>query len=255
MLDFLKVLFCIPFLIYSCYSDIRTRRVANRLWLIMLGCGSVFILYDIYMNGLSYLITLLFSSVIIFIFVYILFQLGLFGGADAKSLIMISLILPSYPGFEVSGYLFPIHQPLPVFDNFFAFGVFENAVLMTAVVPIGLAVYNLARKGYKIDNPLYAFIGYKIKISELPDKQHIKLIHDIEFVDGKVISRFKRGGLEIDAKIIQNLNRLSGKGLINEVWVTPGLPFMIPITLGFITSVFYGDMITEITKYLFFLRS
>jgi preflagellin peptidase FlaK len=48
---------------------------------------------------------------------------------------------------------------------------------------------------------------------------------------------------------------LSEKGIINdEVWVTPGLPFMIPITLGFFVTVVYGDMITELTKYLILIR-
>jgi len=252
MLDLLKVLFCMPFLLYSCYTDIRTRRVTNNLWKIMLIGVFFFWIYDFYTKGYSYLINLFISTLVIFIFVYILFQLGLFGGADAKSLIMISLILPRYPVLEVFGYNFPHHQPLPLFSNFFAFGVFENAVLMTGVVPIGFALYNFIRHGYKIDNPLYAFIGYRIRISELPGKQHIKLMHDFELINGKVKSRFRRGGLEIDERLMQKLQKLSGKGLIEEVWVTPGLPFMIPITLGFFTSVFYGDMITEITKYLLF---
>jgi preflagellin peptidase FlaK len=45
----------------------------------------------------------------------------------------------------------------------------------------------------------------------------------------------------------------SEKGLIkDDVWVTPGLPFMIPITLGFFVAAFYGDLITELTKYILF---
>jgi preflagellin peptidase FlaK len=31
------------------------------------------------------------------------------------------------------------------------------------------------------------------------------------------------------------------------VWITPGLPFMIPITAGFITAVVFGDLIFYIT--------
>ncbi len=247
MLDILKILFCTPFLIYSCYSDIKTRRVSNKLWLVMLIGGAFFVLYDISSYGLLYLQRLFISTGFIFVFVYLLFQLGTFGGADAKSLIVLSIILPAYPTLHGFGYLFPLNKPL---IDLFALGIFGNAVLLTIVVPIGLALYNLIKMGFHIDNPLYIFIGYKSKISDLEGK-HIKLIQRFKLENGEVKFHFKRGGIEINEKTIQELKSLSEKGLINdEVWVTPGLPFMIPITMGFFTAVFYGDLIFELTKYL-----
>ncbi|MFZ2410558.1 MAG: A24 family peptidase C-terminal domain-containing protein [Candidatus Methanoperedens sp.] len=247
MLDILKIIFCIPFLIYSCYSDIKTRRVSNNVWLVMLAGGIFFVLYDISTYGAIYLPRLFVSAGFIFVFVYILFQFGVFGGADAKSLIVLSIILPAYPKLLVFEYNFPLNKPL---IDLFAFGIFGNAVLLTIIVPISLAVYNLAKMGLHIDKPAYIFIGYKTKISELASR-HIKLIENFEVVNGAVKFRFKRGGMEINEKIISELNVLSEKGLIKEeVWVTPGLPFMISITLGFLMAVFYGDLIFELTKYL-----
>ena len=247
MLDILKIIFCIPFLIYSCYSDIKTRRVSNNVWLVMLTGAIFFVLYDISTHGAAYLPRLIISAGFIFVFVYILFQLGVFGGADAKSLIVLSIILPIYPKLQAYGYAFPLNKPL---IDLFAFGIFGNAVLLTVVVPIGLALYNIMKMGLHIENPLYIFIGYRAKISELANK-HIKLIQNFEVINGEVKFHFKRGGVEIDEKLISELKALSEKGLIKEeVWVTPGLPFMIPITLGFFVAVFYGDLITEFTKYL-----
>jgi len=161
MLEILKILFCMPFLLYSCYSDIKTRRVSNKLWLVMLALGSVFVVYDIWSYGLPYLFWIFISTGLTFAFVYILFQLGVFGGADAKSLIVLSIIFPVYPDFSIFNSDFPIHDPL--FKDLFAFGIFENAVLLTIVVPLGLAFYNLSKMGLHIDKPLYAFIGYKFK--------------------------------------------------------------------------------------------
>lgn len=251
MLDILKILFCTPFLLYSCYSDIKTRRVTNRLWLVMLAGGVFFVLYDIMTKGTQYIMLLFLSAGLIFVLVYILFQLGTFGGADAKSLIVISIILPSYPVFSAFGFDFPLNKPLL---DLFSFGILGNAVLLTVVVPLGLAVYNTSRMGLHIDNPLYIFIGYKSRISDLADK-HIKLIQSFEEENGLVKFRFRRGGVEIDETVISKLKVLSEKGIINdEVWVTPGLPFMIPITLGFFVTVVYGDMITELTKYLILIR-
>ena len=247
MLDILKIIFCMPFLIYSCYSDIKTRRVSNNVWLVMLAGGIFFVLYDISMYGAAYLPRLFISAGFIFVFVYILFQLGVFGGADAKSLIVLSIILPAYPKLQAFSYTFPLNNSL---IDLFAFGIFGNAVLLTIVVPAGLAVYNIAKMGLNIDNSLYIFIGYKAKILDLADR-HIKLIQNFEVVNGEVKFYFKRGGVEINEKVISELKTLSEKGLIkDEVWVTPGLPFMIPITLGFFVAVFYGDLIFELTKYL-----
>jgi preflagellin peptidase FlaK len=251
MLDIIKILFCIPFLIYSCYSDIKTRRVINDLWLIMLAGSVFFILFDISVYGFSYLARLFFSAGIIFLFVYILFQLGTFGGADAKLLIVLSIIFPTYPAFSSFGYNFPLNKPI---INLFAFGIFGNAVLLTIVVPLGLAIYNLSKMGFNIDNPLYMFVGYKSKISDLANK-HIKLIQNFEVINGEAKFHFKRGGVEINEKTINELKILLQKGLIeDDIWVTPGLPFMIPITLGFFVAVLYGDMITELTKYLIIIR-
>jgi preflagellin peptidase FlaK len=247
MLDILKILFCIPFLLYSCYSDIKTRRVSNNVWLVMLAGGIFFVLYDISTSGAAYLLSLLISVGFIFVFVYILFQLGVFGGADAKALIVLSMILPAYPVMQIFEYSFPLNKPL---IDLFAFGIFGNALLLTLFVPMGLALYNIAKTGLHIDKPLYIFIGYRAKISELANK-HIKLIQNLEVLNGEVKFHFKRGGVEIDEKLISELKALSEKGLIKkDVWVTPGLPFMIPITLGFFVAVFYGDLITEFTKYL-----
>ncbi len=244
MLDILKILFCIPFLLYSCYSDIKTRRVSNNVWLVMLAGGIFFVLYDISTSGISYLFRLLLSAGFIFVFVYLLFQIGTFGGADAKSLIVLSIILPTYPEFT-------LHKPPSPID-LFAFSILGNAVLLTIIIPVGLAVYNLIKMGLHIDNPLYIFIGYKTKISQIANK-HIRLIQDFEEINGEVKVRYKRGGTEIDDIVIKKLKKLSEKGLIkDEIWVTPKLPFMIPITIGFFVAIFYGDLIFELTKYILF---
>lgn len=249
LIDILKIIFCTPFLLYSCYTDMKTRRVVNRVWVIMLYGGALFVIYDIITKGVEYLPRLLISAGFIFVFVYILFRFGTFGGADAKSLIVLSIIMPAYPSLHVLGYSFPLKEPL---IDLFALGIFSNAVLLTIIVPLGLAMINLVKMGYHIDKPLFIFIGYKTRISELAGR-HVRLIHDYEVINGAVQTRFKRGGVDIDEEIISKLKSLSKRGLIeDDIWVTPSLPFMIPITAGFFVAVLYGDMIFELTKYVMF---
>jgi preflagellin peptidase FlaK len=247
MLDILKIVFCTPFLLYACYSDIKKRSVTNKVWLAMLAGCIFFISYEFSLYKELILRPLIFSAGFIIILAYLLFYIGAFGGADAKALMVMSLIIPTYPVFQVLGYAFPLNKPI---YDIFALSILANAALLMVVVPIGLALYNLAETGLNFDHPAYIFMGYKTRISNLAGK-HIRLIQGFEKTDGRVISFFKWGGMEINEKTIRELKDLSGKCLIkDEVWVTPELPFMIPITLGFFTAVFYGDMMFELIRFM-----
>lgn len=350
MLDILKILFCIPFLIYACYSDIKTRRVSNNVWLIMLIGNVFFIIYDVSKYGLPYLYDfskynlpylpgLIISFGLIFLFLQFyerisnLIHFRMMGGADEKLLLVLSIIFPIYPTFQVFGNIFPLTLSL----NFFAFSVLGDAVVVAMIIPIGFAVYNLTKMN--LDNPLYIFLGYKTKISELNNKL-VWIIQDFEKMNGKIKSHYIRSGIEINGEYLFDWNKIPGidnerfieflkdnlgidwaksaiikkidertikvsnekkslslklnsektkvnlkiddnktyefyikaendelgvyneyilpklknfleKGLIkDEIWVTPKLPFMIPLTFGFLIGVFYGDLIFEITKNL-----
>lgn len=250
MLHIWKLLFFTVFLLYSCYSDIKTRRVTNNLLSIMLASGVVFMLFEILTHGISYILYAFISAGFMFVIVYILFQLGIFGGADAKSLIVLSIIFPASPTFKAFEYSFPLHKPS--IDSF-AFSILGNAIMLIFIFQIGLAAYNIMKMGIRIDNPGYIFIGYKTKISRLVNK-HVRLLQDLNIVDGDIELHYRRGELELDDRTIQKLKNMSEKGLIkDDVWVTPKLPFMIPMTIGFFVAVFYGNLVFELTKYLIFI--
>lgn len=252
IIDLLRVIYCTPFLLYSCYTDVLTRRVSNQVWKIMLVGGALFVIYDLLNGGLPALLKVALSGGIIFIFVYILFQLGGFGGADAKSLIVLAIIIPVYPVIELSGFTFP-HQGVPLID-LFAFSVFGNAVLLTIVVPMSLFLYNLLTLKPReiMEKPAYIFVGYKADISKLLNS-HIKLIEEYYLSGDEVKTKFRRGGADINEDTVSELEKFAANGQMDRrVWVTPGLPFMIPITLGFFTAVFFGDLIFMLTKFLLY---
>lgn len=248
MIGLLKVLFFMPFLFYSCYSDLKTRRVPNKLWSLMLAPGSVFIIYDLITDGLSHLVHLGFSFVFIFIFMYILFSLNAFGGADAKLMMIISVIVPAFPVIDIFGYNLPMQSIPPI--NLFAFSVFGNSVILTVIVPIGLFIYNLIKEPPDeiFNKPWYMFLGYKTSVYELLPG-HIRLLEKYEESENGVKTKFSRGGKKVDSDTIGTLRNYAEKDLINDqIWVTPGLPFMIPITAGFLTAVVYGDLIFYFTS-------
>jgi len=250
VIELSKVLYCAPFLLYSCYTDIQTRRVSNQVWKFMLIGVALFVVIDIIAGGIPALVKLLISAIIIYVFVYIIFQLGGFGGADAKSLIVLSILFPVYPQIQVLGTYFPL-QGVPLI-GLFAFSVFGNAVLLTIVVPLGMLVFNLLtlKPGEILQKPAYLCVGFKTDISKLLGR-HIKLIEEYSLSEGEIYSRFRRNGVMIDDETVEKLEEYAAQGLIpRQVWVTPGLPFMIPITLGFFVAVFFGDLIFYFTKLL-----
>ncbi|MBC7085268.1 MAG: archaeal preflagellin peptidase FlaK [Methanolobus sp.] len=247
MIDLIKILICLPFLAYSCYSDIKTRRVSNKVWPIMLGAASPLVLYEMITLGLPYIFRTIISFIVIFVFVYILFIMHAFGGADAKVLMVISVIFPVFPNLSVNALQLPLWGT-PILD-LFAFSVFGNSVILTIIVPLGLVVYNLVTVPPKelIKKPLYAFIGYRQLVSNLQEG-HFRLIEKYEQTPIGVVARFKRTGTSLDNNTILELKELHKQGLIGEyVWVTPGLPFMIPITAGFLAAVVFGDLIFHIS--------
>ncbi len=244
MIEILKILFCMPFLLYSCYSDLKARRVSNKVWKYMLASGSVFVLYELATGGIPYLKALLFSAVIVFVSVYILFQFGAFGGGDAKGLIVLSILLPTYPVFRLGGDFYPLLGLPPI--GLFTFTVLGNALLLTIIVPLGMFCYNLLHFSPEmLKKPFYMFIGYRTAISSLKNKEHLGLLEKFEMNEAGELKRsFARAGLNFDANLKPELEEYVKKGLIgNEVWVTPGLPFMLSITAGFLAAVVFGDLL------------
>jgi preflagellin peptidase FlaK len=178
--------------------------------------------------------------------VYILFQVGAFGGADAKILMVISLIIPTFPAIELGSTSLPLTGVPPI--NLFAFSVFGNSVILTVIVPIGLCLYNLVKNpSESLKRPLYMFIGYITPISKL-EKGHFRMIDSYEDTKDGLKFKFSRSGTEISSDVIKELKMYQKEGKVKDgVWITPGLPFMIPITAGFITAVVYGDLIFQLT--------
>ena len=210
----------------------------------MLASGSLFIFYKVFTAGTSYLKPLLFSGVLVFTVVYILFQLGAFGGGDAKGLIVLSILFPSYPVFSFSEKIYPLFGLPPV--GLFTFTVLGNALLLTTLVPLGMFGYNLLHfSRAMVKNPLYMFIGYRTEISSLKSKKHLGLLEKFELDESGSLKRgLARTGLNFDANQKPELEEYLKKGLIEkDIWVTPGLPFMLSITAGFITAVVFGDLI------------
>ena len=170
---------------------------------------------------------------ILFVIIFFLYQFNIIkGGADAKALMAIALLIPRYPMIgpfplvnvtvDATQYIMP-----------FAILVLFNAALLTLVVPLVMLVYNLYKHDVKFPAMLF---GYTM---DLPDARN-KFVWPMEYVkDGAVkISAFVKS----DDSTEEQINQLEASGK-TRIWVTPKIPFLIPITVSLLFSTIVGNII------------
>ena len=103
MIDILKILFTMPFLFYSCYTDLKERRVSNKVWKYMLASGSVFVIYEVFTGGVPYLKALIFSGVVVFPFDLHPFPARSFRGRGCKGADSAFYLISALSDFPVLG--------------------------------------------------------------------------------------------------------------------------------------------------------
>lgn len=258
--NLLRVAICLLILGYSCVTDWKTRRAPNRLWYFMGAIGLILGLFELYGSGFdrylifSWAFGIIFISVIMYFLYYFFQYFGMsgLGGADAKALIAIAIMFPYYPQIELLGISLPLADVTR--SIIFGFSVFGNALVLNLVVPIALFAYNLLNVPLEElkSKPLSAFTGYKVGVEGLKGK-HVRLMNRYSEEDGQLKKKRAFEGSEVDDATYQNLLKWKSEGKIGDkVWVTPKIPFLIPITLGFLVAIFYGDILTQVISFLIF---
>ena len=242
-MDIYRVVFTLLILAYAGYSDIRKRSVSNIVWLVMVGVGIAFGGYGAIVQGMSFFIPLIFSTAITGAVSYIFFRLRLFGAADAKALMCIALLFPTQAKFAILSHNFPIFDvSVPVVFPF-ALTVLLNAAVLALAIPISLFFRNLRSLGLKefMRNAAVSFVAYRVSINELRSDEFTRLAHTYEERDGYLTRRYSSGGTPINSKTVQQLKAYHREGKTAvEVWVTPELPFILFISLGFLTCCLLG---------------
>ena len=226
VLDLTRLLVGIIILSYASYTDIKTRRASNINWIVMAIIGLILLAIQYFTIGFGTKTNYLIFIPIMIGFVYLLFQMRLlFGGADAKALMAIAILAPLEPAIDQfpiwSGSLMP-----------FSWSIFSNSVIVFLFIPISLLIYNIAKRDIKFP---YCFLGYKMDVHKAMEK----FVWPLEkIVDGK--RKFARMPKDFDAdEEFMEFDRLG----IKEIWVTPKIPFMIPLLIGYICAFFIGDIL------------
>lgn len=225
-IDYLRIILSIFMLGYATYSDFKNREINDFLWLVFAGIAVALIFFT---PNMTVFLTNMGIALIIAPVVILIWRLGFFGGADAFGLIVLGVLVPE---FSISnGLITPfttltnsvILSTIPVFFNISRnlaalakhqniFEGFENEAKRNKVIAIFL--------GYRTKNPKFSFSLERSNGSSKKFDFSLKNADNAEFCSSK------------------------------DMWVTPGIPYMIYIASGFIIQLIYGDIIFNFFRIL-----
>ena len=181
----------VPVLGWAAWRDVKVRRVPSRTWYPVVVLGAVLLVWDAvgHLSFASAADALFFvrvgiSLLLVAPIAYLFWRLGGFGGADAKALIAISVLLPTFPTYFFPGFALPV---VVTTLGVFSMTVLTNTVVLAVAYPLGLLVRNLADG--EVTFPV-ALFGRRIDVSSLPTA-HGRLFETPE--------GFTRSGLDVDA--------------------------------------------------------
>ncbi|MFC5278803.1 A24 family peptidase [Halorubrum rubrum] len=183
-------LIVVPVFCWAAVRDVWTRRLPNRIWPPLYAFGALLLLWDAALlfrfaglDGRLFLVRAAVSLLFVAPLGYAFWYLGAFGGADAKALIALAIVFPTFPSYEVAGLSLPLVETAL---GVFSLTILTNTVLLGLAYPVGLAVVNLASG--RVSPTM--FLARPVATDSLPDR-HGRLFEDAEGTT--------RNGLDLDA--------------------------------------------------------
>jgi preflagellin peptidase FlaK len=320
--DLLRLL-AVPVFAWAAYRDVRTRRVPNRTWAPLLVVGILALVWDAWLAaGLStyeqqfFAIRVGLSVGLVAPLGYVFWRLGGFGGADAKAVITLAVVVPVYPTFYLASGAYPAYMP-PL--GVFSLTVLSNTVLVGLFYPVALAVRNLpngeltpamfigrpvavddvlseygrlletadsfTRRGLDID-ALRMYLRWRgVSFAEIranPDRyRHPLPTERNDPGDGSIATDERAltdGGAavtpdeNVDAAV-RPLDEWGAERFLDEhgaygttpeqlregletltaadrerVWITPGIPFIVPMFVGLLLAFTFGDLLFALMR-------
>ncbi len=244
--------------LYASWRDIRERRVPFPTWYPMLAVSvpmAVWFYISLVSGGMWSLVTYFLVLTILFSVIFYVFAwINLFGGADAWALIFLCISLPTFPIEPLTGV-----PPL----GFFPFTVLVNSLILNLLTPVAIFFWNAA---HDRAGPFpYSFLGFPVPAEDLP-RSFGFIMEDIGIgEDGTVRRRFIRPG-EAIRRMVSGKGRIYTKDLKNHpsnyaremetfkragtVWISYGIPFLVPLTAGVISALLFGDILFFLIRFI-----
>lgn len=281
--DALRLIFALAIFGYASLLDIRERRVPHRVWYPLVLVALVAFAADLIYKDTDIILTLASISIAFgVLFGYGFYYMGTFGGADRYALVVLAMVFPTYPEF-----ILPLVGELPVVVSetpIFVLAILGNAVILGVFYPLRIFVLNVIERNKA--NPVLMFLARKVRVEELhhhfgriiehPDRG-VSLsrtgvlsygggVTDIDFIRDYVEWRGVNSLKDVkDPKLGEfveesewtttdvegdeaELRKLASR---DEIWISPGIPFIVPITAGLVLALTLGDLLYLVLRVFF----
>ncbi|MFP9191569.1 A24 family peptidase C-terminal domain-containing protein [Natronosalvus vescus] len=182
----------VPVFAWAAVRDVKTRRISSTVWIPLSALAAILFLWDGWVASRTggyvwtheFLIPAAMSLGLVVPLAYLFWWFGGFGGADAKALLVLALLVPTYPAYVIGSLTFPAVAPQTAMP--FSLTILTNAVLIGALIPVALAVRNAVAGRIS----LVMFVGWPTAWDAIPTT-HGRLL---ETPEGRT-----RHGLDLDA--------------------------------------------------------
>lgn len=220
-----RVVAATAMLVGAALLDLRSRRVANRYWYPFLGLAAVLDAHASWTMGWDAVgLPFLLAAGLCGLF-YAIWRLGLYGGADAKGLMVMALLLP-FPVVPWTGAFLPIGLP-PALDSV------TNGTLLVLAFPLAMGAYNLARGNLAFPALL---LGVPMDL-DAAEARHVYPMQAPAPGGGLAWRYWQRaGGSRAEAYAA-----LRAEG-VRRVWATPKVPLLTFVAAGWLLALAVGNL-------------
>lgn len=226
-LDQIRILLLTFTMIYASYSDWLRREVDDKVWIFSGAIGATLTAIDLILGySLSRLMLTMVSLAFGLGLAYAFYFFGLYGGADAKAVMVISISLP-------------LHDPPYRLHPFTGLASLSNGLLISLIIPLSMFIMNLVMilrgeklfQGFEHESKYRKLIALFLGIRSRNARRKRFWLPLEKTVDGKRFFSFEF--LTFELKRPER----------DDSWITPGIPLLIFIAAGFILFILVGDLI------------
>lgn len=255
VLLYVRIAFIASIYVYSTILDLRYREIPDETWILSYPIGLSLLALDLTTTPIYIVETLLFTVLSIALAITPAL-LGLYGGGDAKALVLLALTIPRYPD---------IHKPILAYTTpITPLTCFNNGVILALTTSIYTFITNLRRLSIGV-NPfseftdlnlpktiLLYFLCYKVPLEDFAAKDYLYPAEELEDIDGKIVRRLRiELNIKYDTKtrieIIEKYRKLG----IDGIYVSFGIPLLLFFTIGFLIAPIGDILLSPILSILY----
>lgn len=243
IIDYLRTLISVAMLGYAAYKDLKTREIYDMVWVVPGAVGLILGVYEV-LNGYLTVTQMLISIGFMVILSGVLWFFQLFGEADLIAFVTLAIIHPRTPQYGFIGY-----TPL-----LFSFTLVANSALSGLFTALYSLIYNLQvasdgmdpfERHQDVSSLVKAGIMFTGQYAEVEKIRGPPFEYPLE-VRGELVIK---PDIWDDEKAKKEIRLLREKGY-TRIWVSATLPYIVNLLIGYLASVFYGDILFSLMSYL-----